>query len=77
MKTTDYFSRFIGITLAMDEDKSFDLDPVYTQRFRLKFPWEASLYKYKTAMKVYNKLNIPEWLAADCSNISKIILIPI
>jgi hypothetical protein len=68
MDITDFFSRFIGLSLILDENKKIDNDAQYMKLIRTSLPWEDKYYNLKSELKSYTKKNIPDWLL--CNKIS-------
>lgn len=63
MKTADYFYQFIALSLTIDEDKEYDMDPVYIHKVKEPLPWDLNFYNDKSDFKLYTQRNIPEWLS--------------
>lgn len=71
MKKTDYFARFIGLSLAIHEDKVYDSNITNNNLNDFKMNWNLKCYKEESSRKLYTFKNIPEWLS--CKSISKYI----
>jgi hypothetical protein len=71
MESVDFFARMIGITLAIEEDKTYDFDPQFSNKTKSYLPWDDESYNEKTPMKMYTNHNLPEWLClGESSNLN-------
>ncbi len=62
LEFSDNLSRMIGISIALNEDKSYDKEIFYLSKFASSLPWENKYYREKSKFEEFTQNNLPDWV---------------
>jgi hypothetical protein len=52
----------VGISIALNEDKKYELDNYFKTKFSAKLPWEDRYYREKSKFEEFTQNNLPDWV---------------
>jgi hypothetical protein len=62
LEFSDNLYRMVGISIALNEDKQYEHDNFYKNKFKTKLPWENKYYKEKSKFQEFTQNNLPDWV---------------
>jgi hypothetical protein len=64
MELTDNICRMIGIAISVNQDRKYDKDLFYKQKFVGLLPWpDKNLYTESTEIEEYRQETLPDWVS--------------